>query len=175
MQRSYAVSIVGPEPPVTCFARHRNPTKPISWQQFISASQNVGTPKFLVQSDVHDRTPKNERNPDCNGGHEHQNERRRLANREAVAKGCTRVRERATGSKTPSSPNVAVTDQVVLVAPHEQLAGRRERHSRNEWSVDRPIGRHCEAGASERDITTCLLYTSPSPRDGLLSRMPSSA
>ena len=24
-------------------------------------------------------------------------------------------------------------------------------------------------------ITTCLLYTSPSPRDGLLSRMPSSA
>ena len=26
-----------------------------------------------------------------------------------------------------------------------------------------------------REITTCLLYTSPSPRDGLLSRMPSSA
>ena len=25
------------------------------------------------------------------------------------------------------------------------------------------------------DIETCLLYTSPSPRDGLLSRMPSSA
>ena len=25
------------------------------------------------------------------------------------------------------------------------------------------------------DISTCLLYTSPSPRDGLLSRMPSSA
>ena len=27
----------------------------------------------------------------------------------------------------------------------------------------------------KRDRTTCLLYTSPSPRDGLLSRMPSSA
>ena len=27
----------------------------------------------------------------------------------------------------------------------------------------------------ENDIKTCLLYTSPSPRDGLLSRMPSSA
>ena len=26
-----------------------------------------------------------------------------------------------------------------------------------------------------RDITTCLLYTSPSPRDATLSRMPSSA
>ena len=25
------------------------------------------------------------------------------------------------------------------------------------------------------DLDTCLLYTSPSPRDGLLSRMPSSA
>ena len=36
------------------------------------------------------------------------------------------------------------------------------------------------SGASEEDIETalravCLLYTSPSPRDGLLSRMPSSA
>ena len=27
----------------------------------------------------------------------------------------------------------------------------------------------------QEDIDTCLLYTSPSPRDGLLSRMPSSA
>ena len=26
-----------------------------------------------------------------------------------------------------------------------------------------------------KDLRTCLLYTSPSPRDGLLSRMPSSA
>ena len=28
---------------------------------------------------------------------------------------------------------------------------------------------------SKTDICICLLYTSPSPRDGLLSRMPSSA
>ena len=27
----------------------------------------------------------------------------------------------------------------------------------------------------EQDLNSCLLYTSPSPRDGLLSRMPSSA
>ena len=27
----------------------------------------------------------------------------------------------------------------------------------------------------EIDLMACLLYTSPSPRDGLLSRMPSSA
>ena len=30
-------------------------------------------------------------------------------------------------------------------------------------------------GAAATDTCTCLLYTSPSPRDGLLSRMPSSA
>ena len=29
--------------------------------------------------------------------------------------------------------------------------------------------------ASGVEVPTCLLYTSPSPRDGLLSRMPSSA
>ena len=29
--------------------------------------------------------------------------------------------------------------------------------------------------SDKRDRKTCLLYTSPSPRDGLLSRMPSSA
>ena len=33
-------------------------------------------------------------------------------------------------------------------------------------------GNHFMAGG---DIRACLLYTSPSPRDGLLSRMPSSA
>ena len=38
---------------------------------------------------------------------------------------------------------------------------------------------HKLAGQSYKDkilvLNTCLLYTSPSPRDGLLSRMPSSA
>ena len=32
-----------------------------------------------------------------------------------------------------------------------------------------------EALPGERHYNSCLLYTSPSPRDGLLSRMPSSA
>ena len=30
-------------------------------------------------------------------------------------------------------------------------------------------------GVLHRNLSICLLYTSPSPRDGLLSRMPSSA
>ena len=33
----------------------------------------------------------------------------------------------------------------------------------------------CTGGLLSQKITSCLLYTSPSPRDGLLSRMPSSA
>ena len=36
-------------------------------------------------------------------------------------------------------------------------------------------GQDTEIGAHWRYPLTCLLYTSPSPRDGLLSRMPSSA
>ena len=34
---------------------------------------------------------------------------------------------------------------------------------------------HAGYGASPARESSCLLYTSPSPRDGLLSRMPSSA
>ena len=35
--------------------------------------------------------------------------------------------------------------------------------------------RFVQEGTLSTDNNTCLLYTSPSPRDGLLSRMPSSA
>ena len=45
--------------------------------------------------------------------------------------------------------------------------------------VERPEGNLLMAYGFERHrdcaIDPCLLYTSPSPRDGLLSRMPSSA
>ena len=37
------------------------------------------------------------------------------------------------------------------------------------------IGPSPQVIQSLREISSCLLYTSPSPRDGLLSRMPSSA
>ena len=36
------------------------------------------------------------------------------------------------------------------------------------WAIDR-------LDKNPADLLACLLYTSPSPRDGLLSRMPSSA
>ena len=55
-------------------------------------------------------------------------------------------------------------------------------HLVNEWDeeYDKPVGtpvseeRVNELFAKDIEVT-CLLYTSPSPRDGLLSRMPSSA
>ena len=37
------------------------------------------------------------------------------------------------------------------------------------------LGDDCDLSKSMALCTACLLYTSPSPRDGLLSRMPSSA
>ena len=41
-------------------------------------------------------------------------------------------------------------------------------------SVKRHMGTDWTQNVDDKDYT-CLLYTSPSPRDGLLSRMPSSA
>ena len=38
-----------------------------------------------------------------------------------------------------------------------------------------PVGTGVGAAGGAVAGATCLLYTSPSPRDGLLSRMPSSA
>ena len=40
-----------------------------------------------------------------------------------------------------------------------------------QWHADRPD----QTGVAYARVKVCLLYTSPSPRDGLLSRMPSSA
>ena len=43
----------------------------------------------------------------------------------------------------------------------------QEAHEGQQRKSGEPYFTHC--------LKTCLLYTSPSPRDGLLSRMPSSA
>ena len=41
------------------------------------------------------------------------------------------------------------------------------------WQTE--AGEECTSEIDFKDASNCLLYTSPSPRDGLLSRMPSSA
>ena len=63
---------------------------------------------------------------------------------------------------------------------HHRLVHHRLIHHQTDLSPGRLIaGSHISdkmvANKSKTKANTCLLYTSPSPRDGLLSRMPSSA
>ena len=55
----------------------------------------------------------------------------------------------------------------------------KRQHDKKEWGYkcnDTPMCNLCDKKlCRERKFGICLLYTSPSPRDGLLSRMPSSA
>ena len=62
----------------------------------------------------------------------------------------------------------ALPESLTLIVDHVQVA------SVDEISLFLKDGRQVVWGSAE-DSETCLLYTSPSPRDGLLSRMPSSA
>ena len=55
----------------------------------------------------------------------------------------------------------------LLVETDEVLPSRAETICRLYGAIVMAVG--------DRRIDVCLLYTSPSPRDGLLSRMPSSA
>ena len=55
--------------------------------------------------------------------------------------------------------------KVTLIEKHKDLGGRARVFRKNGFIYD----------GGPTVITACLLYTSPSPRDGLLSRMPSSA
>ena len=67
-----------------------------------------------------------------------------------------------TGSSTPPAPGAGATltqEQVNAIVAEE----------RRKWKAAQ------DAAAAAARRKACLLYTSPSPRDGLLSRMPSSA
>ena len=64
----------------------------------------------------------------------------------------------------PSGNSFVATDQQAMA---DEAAGRLDGHDGDITDVRSSLG------ISDGD--TCLLYTSPSPRDGLLSRMPSSA
>ena len=54
-----------------------------------------------------------------------------------------------------------------------QLAGMAKRTVHGYLRAVRQLADYCERRPNK--ITDCLLYTSPSPRDATLSRMPSSA
>ena len=75
-----------------------------------------------------------------------------------VTQNRTRLARRALAARGLSE---SITWSFALGA-HTALFGGGQDHMK----LDNPIS---------ADLDTCLLYTSPSPRDGLLSRMPSSA
>ena len=72
---------------------------------------------------------------------------------------------------TPSGANVTLQGDVTVVG-HVSLADNKE--IRLGASNDLKIT-HNGTNTEFNNYNGCLLYTSPSPRDGLLSRMPSSA
>ena len=68
-------------------------------------------------------------------------------------------------NKNKVSKSVAVKDQ--------QLGKKKE--TAREKMIGQSIGYRYDVNLLPDYTKICLLYTSPSPRDGLLSRMPSSA
>ena len=68
--------------------------------------------------------------------------------------------------------NLPETVKGALFARYSRYQGTLRRLYLDEFAADAPTGgRPFDGAEGER----CLLYTSPSPRDGLLARMPSSA
>ena len=75
-----------------------------------------------------------------------------------------------------------ISNQILIKITYEQ-ALNFAKSSINLSSKGRPVCKLCHRPMNQNDISSenplvcinCLLYTSPSPRDGLLSRMPSSA
>ena len=78
-------------------------------------------------------------------------------------------------NRTPSEQCVVIHDGSKLRA--FDLADGSEASINNTTGGYTTSGSYLETGDPTQDIKSisCLLYTSPSPRDGLLSRMPSSA
>ena len=71
-----------------------------------------------------------------------------------------------------------ISDDTVLVPPAPQADLDREQHTAPtipKTETEATVEASSTTASQEALPSHCLLYTSPSPRDGLLSRMPSSA
>ena len=55
------------------------------------------------------------------------------------------------------------------------MALKKSQKSLKNWTKQKWRTKSGKPSTQGKKATGCLLYTSPSPRDGLLSRMPSSA
>ena len=63
----------------------------------------------------------------------------------------------------------------ILYLHATDIAGNSKSYYPNDTKFPQNISGSLTVTGNQLSDTTCLLYTSPSPRDGLLSRMPSSA
>ena len=74
-------------------------------------------------------------------------------------------------------PGYLKNPECEIVALCDTLQERAEEKAK-EWGIAPKIYTDFDSMISDNNVDAielCLLYTSPSPRDGLLSRMPSSA
>ena len=82
------------------------------------------------------------------------------------------------GQKVDHNPNARITEEHYQLLLKEFQSSFQDKKEASELVIGGkradipPVRASFEQSAPEK---TCLLYTSPSPRDGLLSRMPSSA
>ena len=77
---------------------------------------------------------------------------------------------------TPQPSPSATVKQTVGLTEVELNYSRPHRRGRDIFGDLVPYDKMWRTGANKNAmISTCLLYTSPSPRDATLSRMPSSA
>ena len=70
---------------------------------------------------------------------------------------------------TKKNPNLSAEQKLIL------FEDGTERPGSSELNNEKRKGAYYCANCEIKLFDSCLLYTSPSPRDGLLSRMPSSA
>ena len=66
-------------------------------------------------------------------------------------------------------------DKLIVSVVHNHDANAQSGQEEEEHEVDLLVACDGRYSKVREQVDLCLLYTSPSPRDGLLSRMPSSA
>ena len=79
---------------------------------------------------------------------------------------------------TPATAQLPEHLQRILEARHHdpfEVLGRHVKDGVCTLRLFLPKAEQARVAGTQVDVPRCLLYTSPSPRDGLLSRMPSSA
>ena len=94
-------------------------------------------------------------------------------------KGRNVIIQKSFGSPTVTKDGVTVAKEIELEDKYENMGARMVREVASKTSDVAGDGTTTATVMAEaifnEGLKACLLYTSPSPRDGLLSRMPSSA